>query len=200
MSVPYVIEKDGDQERVYDLYSRLLRDRIIFIRGTINQDLADSVVAQLLFLDSVDKETDISVYINSPGGEINAMYAIYDSFNLIQCDVVTLGLGQCYSAGSFLLAAGTKGKRTGLPNLSIMLHELSGGYQGKAGDMRNHHLYIEQLYEKMAKQYVKMTGQKLAKVKKDMTKDFYMTSEEAIKYGIIDKISGQKEDYGKEKV
>jgi len=188
-SVPYVIEKgEKGQERVYDLYSRLLKDRIIFIRGTIDQDLADSVVAQLLFLESIDKKADINVYINSPGGAINAMYAIYDTFNLIKCDVATLGLGQCSSAGSFLLAAGAKGKRVGLQNLSLMLHELSSGYQGKAGDMRNHHLHIERLYEKMAKQYVEMTGQKLVKIKKDMTRDFYMTSEEAVKYGVIDKV------------
>lgn len=189
MTIPYVIEKGpGDQERVYDLYSRLLRDRIVFIRGAIDQNLADSVVAQLLFLDSVDKDSDINVYINSPGGEITAMYSIYDTFGLITCDVATLGLGQCCSAGSFLLAAGKKGKRVGLPNMSLMLHELSAGYQGKAGDIRNHHFHIERLYEKMAKQYAKMTGQKLTKIKNDMTKDFYMTAEEGVKYGVIDKV------------
>lgn len=194
MTIPYVIEQgDKGEERVYDLYSRLLRDRIIFIRGVINQDLADSVVAQLLFLDSSDSEADVNVYINSPGGEITAMYGIYDTFNLIKCDIATLGLGQCCSAGSFLLAAGTKGKRCALPNASVMLHELSGGYQGKAGDMRNHHLHIETLYERMALQYAKMTGQKLKKVKRDMEKDYFLNADEAVKYGIIDKVQSRKE-------
>lgn len=192
MSVPYVIEPHKDGERVYDLYSRMLKDRIVFIRGVIDQDLADSVVAQLLFLDSVDKTLDISMYINSPGGEITAMYAIYDTMGLITCDVATLGLGQCCSAGSFILAAGTKGKRSVLPSTSTMLHELSSGYQGKAGDMRNHHLHIELLYERMAKQYVKMTGQKLSKIKRDMERDFYLSSFEAVEYGIVDKIQERK--------
>lgn len=194
MSVPYVIEKGKNgNEKVYDLYSRLLVDRIIFIRGGIDQGLADSVVAQLLFLDSVDKTLDISMYINSPGGEINAMYAIYDTMGLITCDVATLGLGQCSSAGSFLLSAGAKGKRAGLPNLSVMLHELSSGYQGRAGDMRNHHKHVEQMYEKMAKQYAEMTGQKISRLKKDMARDFYMSAEEAVEYGVLDKVQDKKE-------
>lgn len=189
MSVPYVIEKgEGDQEKVYDLYSRLLRDRIIFIRGGIDQNLADSVVAQLLFLSSTDAEADISMYINSQGGEISAMYAIYDTMAYVKPDIVTLGMGTCASAASFLLAHGAKNKRSALPNTQIMIHELSGGYQGKAGDMRNQHKHIEKLYEKMAKHYVKMTGQKLIKIKKDMERDFYMSAEEAKAYGLIDKI------------
>jgi ATP-dependent Clp protease protease subunit len=191
MSVPYVIEQDGDNERVYDLYSRLLKDNIIFIRGIINQDLADSVVAQLLFLDSTNDD-DINMYINSPGGEITAMYSIYDTMGYVKSDIVTLGIGQCCSAGSFLLAAGKKGKRSVLPNTNVMLHELSGGYQGKAGDMRNHHRHIETLYEQMAKQYVKMTGQKLTRIKTDMERDFFLSSAEAVKYGIVDKVQERK--------
>jgi ATP-dependent Clp protease protease subunit len=191
MSVPYVIENDGDQEHVYDLFSRLLKDRIIFIRGIIDQGLADSVVAQLLFLDS-DEVGDINMYINSPGGEITAMYSIYDTMGYVKSDIVTLGIGQCCSAGSFLLTAGTKGKRSVLPNTNVMLHELSGGYQGKAGDMRNHHRHIEVLYEQMAKQYVKMTGQKLARIKTDMERDFFLSSTEAVKYGIVDKVQEQR--------
>lgn len=188
MSVPYVIEQGpNDQERIYDLYSRLLRDRIIFIRGAIDQNLADSVVAQLLFLDSAD-EGDISVYINSPGGEISAMYAIYDAFNLVRCDIATLGLGQCCSAGSLLLAAGTKGKRVALPNLLVMVHELTTGYQGKAGDLRNSHIHMEKMYERMARQYVKLTGQKLSKIKKDMERDHFLSAKEAVAYGIVDRI------------
>lgn len=192
MSVPYVIEKEvGGQERVYDLYSRLLKDRIIFIRGAIDQNLADSVVAQLLFLDSTDNR-DIHMYINSPGGEISAMYSIFDTMLYILSDVVTLGIGQCYSAASFLLAAGVKGKRLILPNCSVMLHELSGGYQGKAGDMRNHHRHIEVLYKQMAKHYVEMTGQKLSRIMNDMKRDFYLSSADAVKYGVVDKIQDKK--------
>ena len=193
MTVPYVIEKGpGDQERVYDLYSRLLRDRVVFIRGAIDQHTADSVVAQLLFLESSDDETDIAMYINSPGGVIDAMYAIYDTMNYIKPDISTTGLGTCASAASFLLAAGTKGKRFALQNSQIMIHELSGGTSGKAGDIRNHSKHLESLYEKMSKQYVKMTGQKIAKIKKDMERDFYMTSEEAVKYGLIDKVQNTR--------
>jgi ATP-dependent Clp protease protease subunit len=191
MSVPYVIEKDGDQEHVYDLFSRLLKDRIIFIRGIIDQGLADSVVAQLLFLDS-DEVGDINMYINSPGGEITAMYSIFDTMNYVKSDIVTLGIGQCCSAGSFILGNGKKGKRFVLPSTQIMLHELSGGIQGKAGDMRNHFKHTEYLYELMAKQYVKMTGQKLARIKTDMERDFYLSSEESVKYGIVDKIQERK--------
>lgn len=189
MTVPYVIEKGpGDQERVYDLYSRLLRDRVVFIRGAIDQHTADSVVAQLLFLESSDNETDIAMYINSPGGAIDAMYAIYDTMNYIKPDISTTGLGICASAASFLLSAGAKDKRFALQNSQIMIHELSGGTKGRAGDIRNHYKHIEDLYEKMAKQYVKMTGQKISKIKKDMERDFYMTSEEAVNYGLIDKV------------
>ena len=189
MTIPYVVEKGpGDQERVYDLYSRLLKDRVIFVRGKIDQNLADSVVAQLLFLESSDDDSDISMYINSPGGEISAMYAIFDTMTYIKPDIQTVGLGTCASAASFLLASGTKGKRFALKNSQIMIHELSGGAVGKAGDIRNQYKYIEILYEKMAKQYVKMTGQKITKIKKDMERDFYMSSEEAVKYGLIDKV------------
>lgn len=189
MSVPYVIEKGpGDQERVYDLYSRLLRDRIVFIRGAIDQNLADSVVAQLLFLEASNNETDINMYINSPGGDLNSMYAIYDTMNLITCDIATLGLGQCASAASFLLASGSKGKRAVLPNVTVMVHELTTGYQGKAGDLRNSHIHMEKSYERMAKQYVQLTGQKLSKVKRDMERDHYLDAEGAVAYGIADKI------------
>ena len=191
MSVPYVIEPHKDGERVYDLYSRMLKDRIVFIRGVIDQDLADSVVAQLLFLESSDKEIDIYMYINSPGGELTAMYAIFDTMNLIRPDIVTLGMGQCCSAASFLLAHGAKGRRTILPNAVVMLHELSSGYRGKAGDMRNHHLHVEVLYKQMAKQYAEVTGQKLSKIKRDMERDFYLSSSEAVEYGIVDKVQVQ---------
>lgn len=189
MSVPYVIEQgDKGEERVYDLYSRLLRDKVVFVRGVINQDLADSVVAQLLFLESVDKESDICMYINSPGGEIDAMYAILDCMHYVTPDIATIGFGRCISAGSLILASGTKGKRSVLPNTNIMIHELSGGVSGKAGDMRGTYKHIEFLYEKMSRQYAQITGQKLIKVKKDMARDHFLTAEEAIKYGLIDTI------------
>jgi ATP-dependent Clp protease protease subunit len=189
MSIPYVIEKGpNDQERVYDLYSRLLKDRIIFVRGEFCDEMADAVTAQLLFLESFDPDTDITLYINSPGGNVHSMYAIYDVMNYIKPDVVTVALGSCASAASFILAAGAKGKRSALPNTDIMIHELSTGTSGKAGDIRNYVKHMESLYERMAKDYSKFTGQDLEKVKRDMEKDYYMSAEEAKDYGLIDVI------------
>ena len=193
MSVPYVIEKGPkDQERMYDLYSRLLKDRIIFVKGVFDQNMADAVVAQLLFLESSDPDKDIYMYINSPGGHITAMYAIYDVMTYVKPDVVTVGMGQCASAGSFILAAGTKCKRFALPNTEIMIHELSSGAEGKAGDIRNRVKHMESLYERMASQYVEFTGQKLNKVKKDMERDYFMRPTEAIKYGLIDEVHSKR--------
>lgn len=192
---PYVIEKgEKGEERAYDIYSRLLKDRIIFISGKFDTDLADSVVGQLLFLESDDRDKDIYMYINSPGGEINAMYAIYDTMTYINPDIVTVGFGSVASAGSFILAAGTKGKRYALPNTEIMIHELSGGYGGKAGDIRVHYKHVERLYEKMAVHYSQLTGQDLETVKKDMERDFYMTAEEAKDYGLIDSVQENRNE------
>jgi len=189
MSVPYVIEKNSkDQERTYDIYSRLLLDRIIFIKGVFDQDLADAVTAQLLFLESADQDKDIFMYINSPGGQIDAMYSIYDTMTYVKPDVCTLAYGQACSAGSFILAAGAKGKRFALPNCNIMLHELSGGNEGKFHDIEVSFIKMKSLYEKMTKHYVEFTGQTLTKIKKDMKRDHYITSEEAVKYGLIDKV------------
>jgi len=189
MTIPYVIEKGPkDQERMYDLYSRLLKDRIIFVRGTFDPSMADAVVAQLLFLESSDPESDIYMYINSPGGYITSLYAIYDVMEYIRPDIVTVGFGQCASAGSFILAAGTKGKRFALPNTEIMIHEMSGGAEGKANDIFNSIEHTKKIYERMAKQYVNFTGQKLSKVKADMQRDFYMTAQDAKDYGLIDNI------------
>ena len=189
MSIPYVIEKGpGDQERSYDLFSRLLKDRIIFVRGMINEDAADAVVAQLLFLESVDPKEDIRMYIHSPGGIITSMYAIYDTMNYIKSDIVTVGMGQCASAASFLLAAGTKGKRYGLPNLEVMIHELSGGTQGKFNDMKVDFKKLEKTHNKLAEYYVKFTGQDLSKVKADMERDYFMSALEAKEYGLIDEV------------
>lgn len=188
MNIPYVIETEGDQERSYDLYSRLLKDRIIFIRGAFNNDMADAIVAQLLFLESNDPESDIYMYVNSPGGVITSMYAIYDVMSYIHPDIVTVGMGVCASAASFILAAGTKGKRYALPNTEVMIHELSGGFNGKAHEMFNQAEHIKKLWDKMANHYVEFTGQPLAKVKKDMKIDYYMSAEEAKAYGLIDEI------------
>jgi ATP-dependent Clp protease protease subunit len=194
MSVPYVIEKGkGGQEKVYDLYSRLLKDRIVFIKSEFTSDMANAVVAQLLFLETSDPESDIYMYINSPGGEINSMYAIYDVMNYIKPDVVTVGVGQCSSAASFILASGTKGKRYALPNSEIMLHELSSGVAGKAQDMFQTIERTKRLWEKMAVQYSEVTGQKLEKIKEDMSRDFYMTAEEAKDYGIIDEVYSKRD-------
>jgi ATP-dependent Clp protease protease subunit len=186
--VPYVIEGNDKEEKTYEIYSRLLKDRIIFIQGGFDDDMANSIVAQLLYLDSQDKEKDIYIYINSPGGNITSMYAIYDTMQYISPDIVTVGMGQVCSAGSFILAAGTKGKRNVLSNTDIMIHELSGGASGKATDIFLTADRLKRLHTKMANQYVDFTGQKLAKVKKDMERDHHMTAEESVKYGLVDKV------------
>lgn len=187
---PYIFEKTNreDSERAYDPFSRMLKDRIVFISGEFKQEMADAVVAQLLFLETDNPEADIYMYINSPGGAITAMYAIYDTINYIKPDIVTIGYGQVASAGSFILAAGTKGKRFALPNCEIMIHELSSGIQGKAGDIFQTVEHTKKLYDKMAKQYSDMTGQTVEKVKEDMRRDCFLTSEEAKEYGLIDKV------------
>jgi len=189
MSIPYVIEPNekGD-ERVYDLYSRLLKDRIVFIKGTIKSEMADAVVAQLLFLETRDDDTDINMYINSVGGEVSAMYAMFDVMQYIKPDIRTIGMGTCASAASFLLAAGTKGKRMALPNTDVMIHELSTGHQGKYNDMRVYQKHIDKMYDNMARNYVNFTGQSLKKIKRDMERDFHMSAEEAVEYGLIDKV------------
>jgi ATP-dependent Clp protease protease subunit len=193
MSVPYVIEKGKDnQERVYDLYSRMLKDRIIFIRGAFDADMADAVVAQLLFLESVDNSADIFMYINSPGGEIHPMYAIYDTMCYIKPEITTIGFGEVCSAASFILAAGTKGKRFCLPNTEIMIHELSGGASGKFNEIENRYIHTKKLYDRMAVHYSKMTGQRITKIKKDMEKDFFMNAEEAKAYGLVDEIQNKR--------
>jgi ATP-dependent Clp protease, protease subunit len=189
MSIPYVIEKKpGGNETAYDLYSRLLKDRIVFVKGKFDHDMADSVVAQLLYLESQDSSDDIYMYVDSPGGHISAMFAIYDVMNYIKPDVVTVGMGICASAGSFILASGAKGKRSALPNTEIMIHELSSGFSGKFGDLRVDYEHSEKLYEKMAKMYADITNQPINRIKKDMKRDFYMNPEEAVGYGLIDKI------------
>jgi len=189
MSVPYIIEQGpNNTERVYDLYSRLLKDRIIFIRGPINFEMADAIVAQLLHLENESAEKDIFMYINSPGGFVDAMYAIFDTMAYITPEITTIAFGQAISAASFLLSAGAKGRRYSLPNTSIMIHELSTGTEGRYNDIKNHQRHLDLMYENMAKSYAVFTGQKLAKIKKDMERDYYMTAEEAVKYGLIDAV------------
>lgn len=194
MSIPYIIESGpNNQERAYDLYSRLLKDRIVFIKGGIDEGFADAVVGQLLFLESDSAEKDIYMYINSPGGLLDEMYAIYDVMSYIKPNIVTVGYGTCASAASFLLAAGTKGKRFALPNTNIMIHELSSGVRGKYHEIINRTEHIKRSYDKMAHDYVKFTGQKLSKIVKDMKIDYYMSAEEAKEYGLIDEIQYKRE-------
>jgi ATP-dependent Clp protease protease subunit len=193
MSVPYVIEPHNDGERMYDLYSRMLKDRIIFFRGKLSPEVGDTIVAQLLFLETMDKSADIYLYINSPGGHLSAMYGIYDAIQYITPDVATLVYGQASSAAAFILAAGAPGKRYALKNSEIMIHEFTTGVEGKAHEIRNYWKRGERLYEKMAKDMAELTGQKLFKIKRDMTLDYFMTAEEAKNYGIIDKIQYKRD-------
>lgn len=192
--IPHVIEDKGTgKERMYDLYSLLLKDRIIFIRDTFDKEMATAVVAQLLYLSSSSKDEDITLYINSPGGEISAMYMIYDTMEHIQNNIVTIGMGIVASAGSFILAAGTRGKRFVLPNTELLIHELSTGMQGKYNDVKNEFEHSKKLYDKMAKHYVDFTGQSLKKIRKDMTIDFYMSAEEAKDYGLVDHVQNKRD-------
>lgn len=187
--IPYVIEKDyNNQERVYDLYSRLLKDRIIFVSGEFNDVMANSIVAQLLFLHSTDPGAEIQMYINSPGGSVYSMFAIYDTMQHISPDIRTIGLGTVASAGSFILAAGTKGKRQLLKNTDVMIHEFSGGAGGKANDIFNTVTKLKKLYANMAKYYVDFTGQSLKKIKKDMERDYWLDAKEAVAYGLADSV------------
>lgn len=185
--IPIVIDKDLETERSYDIYSRLLKERIIFINGEINDDLANSVVAQLLYLDSLNNN-DILIYINSPGGSITSGMAIYDTMNFIKSDVITICIGIAASMGAFLLSSGTKGKRYALPNSDIMIHEPLGGIKGKATDIKIVTDRIIDLKKRINKILSNNTNQTLRKIEKDTKTDNYMSSKEAINYGLIDKI------------
>ena len=187
MIIPTVIDKTNSTERVYDIYSRLLKDRIIIINGEINQESASSVVAQLLFLDSLNNE-DISLYINSPGGSITDGMAIYDTMNFIKSDVSTIGLGMCASMGAFLLSSGCKGKRYALPNCEIMIHQPLGGASGQAIEIKIAAEHILKIKEKLNKILSINTGKSIYEIEQDTDRDNFLNSEEALKYGIIDKI------------
>jgi ATP-dependent Clp protease protease subunit len=186
--IPIVVEQTNRGERSYDIYSRLLKERIIFLSGEVRNQMADTIVAQLLFLESEDPTKDVQLYINSPGGSVSAGMAIYDTMQYIKCDVSTICIGQAASMGAFLLAAGEKGKRFSLPHSDIMIHQPLGGAQGQAEDIRIQAEKIIQIRETINKILAKQTGQPLKKIQKDTDRDFYMTAEEAQKYGIIDAV------------
>jgi len=186
--IPTVIEKSQFGERAYDIYSRLLRERIIFLGGPINDDVANIVIAQLLFLQFEDPKKDISLYINSPGGSVTSTLAMIDTMNHIKPDVSTVCVGMAASGGAILLAGGAKGKRFALPNAEIMIHQPHGGAEGQATDIEITAKQILKLRENLNKMLAKNTGQPLSKVEKDVDRDFFMSADEAKKYGIIDKI------------
>ncbi|MFA6661962.1 MAG: ATP-dependent Clp endopeptidase proteolytic subunit ClpP [Bacilli bacterium] len=185
---PVVIEHTSSGERSYDIYSRLLKDRIIMLNGEINSDVANSVVAQLLFLQSVDPKQDISLYINSPGGEITSGMAIFDTMNLIKPDVSTICVRMAASMAAFILASGAKGKRYALENSEILIHQPLGGVQGQATEIDIVAKHIIQVREKMNRILAQKTGQTLEKVQKDTERDNYMFADDAMNYGIVDKI------------
>ena len=186
--VPYVVEQTNRGERSYDIFSRLLNDRIIMLCDEVNDTTASLVVAQLLYLEGQDSEKDISLYINSPGGSVTAGLAIYDTIKYIKCDVSTICMGMAASMGAFLLSAGTKGKRLALPNSTIMIHQPSGGAQGQATDMRIHTEWILDVKKKLNQMLAEATGQPLEVIERDTECDNFMTAQQALEYGLIDKI------------
>lgn len=186
--IPMVVEQTGRVERAYDIYSRLLKDRIVFVGTPIDDYVSNLVVAQMLFLQMEDPDKDISLYINTPGGSVTAGLAIYDTIQFVKCDVTTYCVGQAASAGALLLCAGTKGKRFALPNSRIMIHQPLGGVQGQATDIDIQAREILRMRERLNKIFAEHTGQDLERIKKDTDRDFFMTPEEAKEYGIVDKV------------
>ena len=186
--IPTVIEKSPVGERAYDIYSRLLKERIIFLGTPIDDNVANAVIAQLLFLDSENSKDDIKIYINSPGGSVTSGMAIYDTMQYVKSDVQTICVGIAASMGATLLAAGTKGKRFVLPNSEVMIHQVMGGAEGQAADIKIQAEHILKVKDKLNKILVQHTGQPLTKIEKDSDRDFFMSAEEAKKYGIVDKI------------
>ncbi len=197
--VPYVIEQTGRGERTYDIYSRLLKDRIIFLGSEVNDAVADVIAAQLLFLESEEPEQDIHLYVNSPGGSVTAGLAIYDTMQYVTPDVSTMCVGQAASMGAVLLTAGAPGKRFALPHSRIMLHQPLGGVQGQATDIDIHAREVLRIREELNNLLVKHTGQTLKKIEKDTDRDMFMTSKQALEYGVIDEvISSRKKDTDEE--
>jgi ATP-dependent Clp protease protease subunit len=186
--IPMVIEQSGRGERAYDIYSRLLKERVVFLVGPVNDAAANLVVAQMLFLESENPDKDIHFYINSPGGSIQAGMAIYDTMQFIKPDVSTLCVGMAASMGAFLLAAGTRGKRSTLPNSTVMIHQPLGGFQGQASDIEIHAKYILSLRERLNRLLAEHTGKPIDQIDRDTDRDNFLTAEEALAYGIVDKV------------
>ncbi|PRR82312.1 ATP-dependent Clp endopeptidase proteolytic subunit ClpP [Clostridium vincentii] len=196
--VPMVVEQTGRGERSYDIFSRLLKDRIVMLSGEVNDDSSNLIVSQLLFLESEDPDKDIYLYINSPGGSVTAGMAIYDTMNYIKADVSTICIGLAASMGAFLLSSGAKGKRVALPNAEIMIHQPSGGFQGQATDIDIHAKRILVTKEKLNRILSENTGKSIEVLSKDVERDYYLDADEAVEYGIIDKVM-IKNEIGKKK-
>jgi ATP-dependent Clp protease protease subunit len=186
--IPMVVEQSPRGERAYDIYSRLLKERIIFLGTPVNDEIASLIIAQILFLEAEDPDKDITFYVNSPGGVVTAGLAIYDTMRYVKCDIVTLCMGQAASMGALLLAAGTQGKRYALPNSRILIHQPMGGFQGQATDIDIHAQEILRMRNDLNKILALHTGQNIRKIKKDTERDYFMSAEEAKKYGIVDKV------------
>ncbi|MCA1765666.1 MAG: ATP-dependent Clp endopeptidase proteolytic subunit ClpP [Desulfobulbaceae bacterium] len=197
--VPMVVEQSPRGERAYDIYSRLLKERIIFLGTAINDEVANLIIAQLLFLEADDPDKDITFYVNSPGGVVTAGLAIYDTMQYVRCDIATLCLGQAASMGAVLLAAGAPGKRYALANARIMIHQPMGGFQGQATDIDIHAKEILRIRKDLNRIMADHTGQKLKKVQVDTERDFFLNAEEARKYGIIDKVLSKRETVEEER-
>ncbi len=194
--IPYVVEKSGREERTYDIYSRLLKDRIIFLGQQVDDQISNSLVAQMLFLQSDDPKADIHLYINSPGGSITAGMAIYDTMQFVSCDVATYCIGQAASMGAVLLTAGAKGKRYSLPNARIMIHQPLAGMQGTAREVEIHVEELRRIKNKMNEIMIEHTGHSLEKIEQDTDRDRFMSAEEACVYGLIDKVVKQSGEAG----
>lgn len=192
IKVPYVVEQTPQGQRQVDLYSRLLSDRLVFLTGEVNDDVADIIIAQLFFLESEDPKKDVYFYINSPGGAVTAGLAIYDTMQYISCDVATICLGQAASMGAVLLAAGEKGKRMSLPNARVMIHQPLGGAQGQATDMEIQVKEMSRIKRRLNEILAHHTGQPLDIIEKDTDRDFFMTAEEAVRYGLIDSVISRR--------
>ena len=195
--IPYVIEQSQRGERAFDIYSRLLRDRIVFLGTGIDDDVANLVIAQLLFLEAEDPEKDVSLYINSPGGSVTAGLAVYDTMEYVRCDVATICIGQAASMAAWLLAAGTKGKRMALPNSRVMIHQPMGGVQGQATEIDIHAREILKLRARMNEILAAHTGKPIDEIARDTERDYHMSGEEAQAYGLIDKVVRQRDVKGK---
>lgn len=196
--IPMVVEQSPRGERAYDIYSRLLKERIIFLGTEVNDDVANVIIAQLLFLEADDPDKDITFYINSPGGSVSAGLAIYDTMQYVKSDIATLCMGQASSMGALILAAGAKGKRYSLPNSRILIHQPLGGFHGQASDIDIHAKEILQTRDKLNKILAEHTGQKVRTIARDTERDNFMRAEQAMKYGIVDKVLTKRENFEKE--